>query len=42
MIISTVSLVGISLITKQEASPIFEKTSKEKRAGEDPAAANFS
>ncbi|QTC41561.1 sodium/proline symporter [Bacillus sp. V3] len=42
MIISTVSLVGISLVTKHEASPIFEKTSKDKTAGEDPAAANFS
>jgi sodium/proline symporter len=42
MIISTLSLVGISLITKNEASPIFEKTSKDKTSGEDPAAANFS
>jgi sodium/proline symporter len=34
LIISTVSFVGISLLTKAEYSPIFEKTSKLPKKGE--------
>lgn len=42
MIISTISLVGISLITKPASSPIFEDKPKGSAKTEDPAAANFS
>ncbi|WP_236694044.1 sodium:solute symporter family protein [Sporosarcina globispora] len=43
MIISTVSLVGIPLITKPASSPIFEEKHPRKAAKtEEPAAANFS
>ncbi|MEC1891882.1 hypothetical protein ACOSZF_00110 [Cytobacillus firmus] len=41
MIISTLSLVGISLITKPASSPIFEDKPSQ-AAKTDPAAANFS
>lgn len=41
MIISTISLIGISLVTKPASSPIFEEKPRKAAKTEDPTAANL-